>query len=372
MMLMVDSDGMWQHLIDRVALVTDAWKPQVNGVVTTWTHVRSDVEATGRTMDVIHPGTFRTIPCPRYPEIRLALFPDREVDRRLTELSPDAVHIATEGPLGLAARRWCVRNGAQYTTSFHTQFPAYLFAYARIHPRWTHRALRWFHGRGAATLVPTRSVQRELEAHGYRNVRLWTRGVDTELFKPRPRRKDVARPVQLYVGRVTREKNLRAFLELNVPGTRCVVGEGPELAALRRKFPDVQFLGYRHGEELARIYADADVFVFPSRTDTFGLVMLEAMACGVPVAAFPVTGPIDVVSEGVSGCLHEDLEQAVVSALRLCPDACRAYAETFSWQRCADLFLASLVPTHALGRTPGTTSQSTSHDLAACRTGAGM
>ena len=337
---------MVQPELQRIVLVTDAWHPQVNGVVTTWSRIRDVVSGEGRSFTVVHPELFRTIPCPRYPEIRLALFPGRKLAALLEEAAPHALHIATEGPLGNAARRWCVRRGYPFTTSFHTHFPRYLRAYAGLPPRWTHRALRWFHGRAAVTLVPTRSICDELELEGYRNLRVWTRGVDTDLFRPRhrPETATAARPVFLYVGRVTREKNLGAFLDAGLPGTKRVIGDGPELVTWQRRHRDVEFLGYRHGESLAAEYADADVFVFPSRTDTFGLVMLEAMACGVPVAAFPVAGPVDVVREGVSGCLREDLREAALAALELSREACRTYASSFSWTRCAEILLTNLAP----------------------------
>ncbi|HMN96994.1 MAG TPA: glycosyltransferase family 1 protein [Phycisphaerales bacterium] len=327
----------------RIALVTDAWKPQVNGVVTTLGHVVRELEGRGHSVQVVHPGLFRTVPCPRYPQIRLALLPGRGTAQRLDEWSPEAVHIATEGPLGIAARRWCRRRRRPFTTSWHTQFPLYLRAYAGVPEAWSYRFLRWFHGAAERTLVPTESVRRELAERGFTGVRTWTRGVEHDLFRPRPRGFfPFERPILLYAGRVAAEKNIEAFLALRHPGTKVVVGDGPILPRLRERHPDAVFTGFRHGEELARHFADADVFVFPSRTDTFGVVMLEAMACGVPVAALPVTGPRDVVREGVSGALDEDLDAAVARALRCDRAATSAYARGFSWERCADLFLENL------------------------------
>jgi glycosyltransferase involved in cell wall biosynthesis len=327
----------------RLALVTDAWLPQVNGVVRTLGHTIREVEAAGHEVTVISPAEFRTVPCPTYPEIRLALFAGREVRRRLAALDPDAIHVATEGPLGLAARNWCVRRRRGFTTAYHTQFPEYVRARAPIPLRISYAAARWFHGRAANTLVATESMQRQLEARGFRNLARWGRGVDTELFRPRDKGfLDLPRPIWLYVGRVAVEKGVEDFLRLDLPGSKLVVGDGPEAANLKRRYPDALFAGYRQGEDLAAHIAACDVFVFPSRTDTFGLVMLEAMACGVPVAAYPVTGPVDVVVDGVSGVLDEDLGRAALAALALDPAACRARALAHSWEACTRQFLAAL------------------------------
>jgi glycosyltransferase involved in cell wall biosynthesis len=327
----------------RIVIVTDAWLPQVNGVVRTLGHTIREAIAAGHEVNVVSPADFRTLPCPTYPEIRLALLPGRGIRRRLDELRPDAVHIATEGPLGLAARRWCVRHGWPFTTAYHTRFPEYVRARVPIPLRAGYAAVRWFHGRAARTLVTTPSMLRHLEARGFRNLALWGRGVDTDLF--RPRRKDfldLPRPVWLYIGRVAVEKGVEDFLKLDLPGTKLVVGDGPATAGLRARYPGAVYAGYRHGEDLAAHIAASDVFVFPSRTDTFGLVLLEAMACGVPVAAYPVTGPIDVVRNGVTGVLDEDLRAAAMAALDLDPDACRAQALQNSWEAATRQFLASL------------------------------
>ena len=329
----------------RIALATDAWRPQTNGVVTTLARTLEGLERQGHVTRTVHPSEFRTVPCPTYPEIRLALFPGVRLKRMLREFSPDAVHIATEGPLGQAARDWCLRQGMPFTTSYHTQFPQYIRARFPIPEKWSYAFLRRFHGAAQRVMVATEHIRRDLERNGFRNLAMWTRGVDLELFRPGDRNYlPGARPILLYAGRVAVEKNLEAFLGLDVPGTKYVIGGGPTLDELRARFPQVVFPGYKYGEELARHMASADVFVFPSRTDTFGLVLLEAMACGVPVAAYPVVGPIDVVEQGVSGFLHEDLAIAVRRALELDRGACRRHALGFTWERATQQFLGNLAP----------------------------
>jgi len=327
----------------RIALATDAWSPQTNGVVRTLSITVAELERAGHVIEVVHPGSFRTVPCPTYPEIRLAVFPYRELARRLDRFAPEAVHIATEGPLGLAARRWCRRRGRPFTTSYHTQFPEYVRARAPVPLALTYAHLRRFHGAGSRTLVATPSMMRQLEKRGFRNLAHWSRGVDTALFRPQPKGSlDLPRPIWLYFGRVAVEKGIEDFLALDVPGSKLVVGGGPAEIDLRARFPSVVFAGYRYGEALAALIADADVFVFPSRTDTFGLVLLEAMACGVPVAAYPVTGPIDVVSNGITGVLHENLRTAALAALALDPAACRKHALGYTWQAATRQFLGHL------------------------------
>lgn len=329
----------------KIALLTDAWFPQVNGVVRTLDHVREELEAMGHEMLVISPADFKTYPLPRYPEIRLAFRPARAMRRRLDEARPDAIHIATEGPIGWAGRRYCTKRRVPFSTSYHTQFPLYLRKYAGVPHGLTYAVFRWFHGGSQGTLVPTKSIKRELDAVGFRNVKVWTRGVNHELFHPRDRNfLQDERPIFMYVGRVAVEKNIEAFLQLDLPGTKYIVGDGPARATLERRFPRVRFVGVKHGEELARHYAAADVFVFPSHTDTFGIVMLEAMASGVPVAAYPVTGPIDVVENGVSGMVHEDLRKACLECLEIDPERCLAYARNFTWRRCAEMFRDNLAP----------------------------
>jgi glycosyltransferase involved in cell wall biosynthesis len=327
----------------RIALVTDAWLPQVNGVTTTLSRCVEEVSAAGHPVRVVSPDLFRTMPCPRYGEIRLALWPGRRFVRLLEEHDPQAIHIATEGPLGLAARRFCRRRGLPFTTSLHTKFPEYLRVYAGIPRRVTYRLMRWFHGAAERTLVPTRSMQAELEERGFSNTVQWMRAVDTELFRPRDGDfYGLPRPIFLYAGRVAAEKNIEAFLRCELPGSKVVVGDGPAKIRLEQQHPEVHWAGFRFGEDLAQHYAGADVFVFPSRTDTYGVVMLEANASGLPVAAYPVTGPIDVVQQGITGVLHEDLETACREALEVDRDSCRSFAETMSWQRCAGMLLENL------------------------------
>lgn len=329
----------------KIVIVTDAWYPQVNGVVRTYERTREQLEKLGHQVEFITPLEFRTVPLPTYPDIRLSLFPGRKLRRRLEELKPDAVHIATEGSLGLAARRWCVKRGFPYTTSFHTQFPEYVWLRTRIPLKWSYAAMRWFHGRAAAVMVATPTLHRRLSEHGFRNLVYWSRGVNTELFKPHD--KDLLRerrPIFLYIGRVAVEKNIEAFLKLDLPGTRMVVGGGPDLKMLKEKYPEAVFTGYLENGELAKHIAAADVFVFPSRTDTFGLVLIEALACGVPVAAFPVQGPIDIIENGVTGFLDEDLAQAALAALALNPEVCRQTALKYTWEACTRQFLANLNP----------------------------
>ena len=329
----------------NIAIVTDAWLPQVNGVVRTLRRTIDELGKLGHRVEVIAPDGFRTVPCPTYPEIRLALLPGREVARRLRTSAPDAVHISTEGPLGLAARRQCLRQGLPFTTAYHTRFPEYVRARAPVPLSAGYAAMRWFHGPAARTLVPTPSMLQALSDRGLRNLALWGRGVDTETFRPRGKEfLDVPRPVWLYFGRIAVEKGVEDFLRLDLPGSKLVVGDGPAAGMLRRRYPGATFAGYRHGEELAAFIAASDVFVFPSRTDTFGLVLLEAMACGIPVAAYPVTGPLDVVVPGVTGMLDEDLAAAALGALELDPADCRAHATRHSWGAATRQFVDALSP----------------------------
>ena len=336
----------------KLLLVTDAWEPQVNGVVRTLGKVTDAMRAAGHEVEVVHPGLFRTVPCPTYPEIRLALLPGRGIRRVADRFEPDALHIATEGPLGLAARRLCRKRHWPFTTSFHTRFPEYVQARCGLPAGVTYRAVRWFHGAAERMMVATPSVRAELEERGFTNCADWTRGVDTELFRPREESVlDLPRPIHACVGRVAVEKNLEAFLALDLPGSKLIVGDGPQRAELERKYPEACFTGAKFGEELARHFASADVFVFPSRTDTFGLVLLEAMASGLPVAAYPVPGPRDVLArmspEAPVGCLDEDLGRACRVAAGLAPEACRAYALGFSWRACAEIFQGHLAPIDA-------------------------
>ncbi|HWA80057.1 MAG TPA: glycosyltransferase family 1 protein [Acetobacteraceae bacterium] len=333
----------------RLLIISDAWAPQVNGVVRTLAAVAGELTAMGRAVDVIGPGEFRTLPCPTYPEIRLALFPGRALARRIEDFAPEALHIATEGPLGMAARSYARQRGLAFTTSFHTRFPEYIAARTGLPPSLTYAWLRRFHAAGSGMMVAAESLRRELAGRGFDKIRPWTRGVDFSVFRTAPREEwNLPRPIFLYVGRVAVEKNISAFLDLDLPGSKVVVGDGPQLATLRSAYPQVHFVGARRGQALAASYAGGDVLVFPSRTDTFGLVLLEALACGTPVAAFPVPGPLDVLGDnaGRVGMLDEDLGKAARAALALDRAECRAFAEKFTWRRAAEMFLANLVPMH--------------------------
>ena len=324
-------------------IVTDAWFPQTNGVVSTLAQTAAWLGRFGHEVRMITPRDFRSIACPTYPEIRLSIRPYRKVKSSILAFSPQALHIATEGPLGLSARRFCLRHGMRFTTSYHTQFPQYLRARFPIPLALSYRALRWFHGAAARCMVSTASVRLDLSARGFGNLASWRRGVDTETFKPHA--KDflaLPRPIAAYVGRVAVEKNVEAFLEMAWDGSKIIIGDGPERARLEQRYTDAMFMGYRFGEDLARHLAAADIMVFPSRTDTFGLVNLEAMACGVPVAAYPVTGPIDVIEDGVTGALDSDLAAAARRALGIDPDACRAHALKSGWDVCSREFESNL------------------------------
>jgi glycosyltransferase involved in cell wall biosynthesis len=331
----------------RIAIVSDAWRPQINGVVTTLSKTVEAAQALGYSVEVISASGMASIPCPSYPEIRLAVLPGRAIRERLTQFAPEAIHIATEGPMGLAGRGYCLSRRIPFTTSYHTQFPDYAQQRWGIPASIGYRYLRWFHRPAVRTLVGTETVRANLHARGFGHLVLWSRGVDTMLFRPEAEARRVAaaqwpRPIMLYAGRVAMEKNLEAFLGLDLPGTKLVVGDGPALAELRARYPEARFLGYRFGSELAWQMASADVFVFPSRTDTFGIVMLEAMACGLPVAAFPVQGPLDVVRQGITGVLDEDLAGAIRGALALDPAPCRAFAQMHTWERCTREFIGEL------------------------------
>ncbi len=335
--------------LSRVLIVSDAWRPQVNGVVRTLATLVRELQAMGVVAEVVGPDRFRTLPCPTYPDIRLSVLPARKLAKIVTQFRPDALHIATEGPLGMAARALAKRRGWIFTTAFHTRFPEYLRARVMVPTAISYAWLRRFHNAGHGLMVATESLSRELAGRGFRHLRSWSRGVDLTQFQPAPREAwaGLPRPVFLYVGRVAIEKNISAFLSLDLPGSKIVVGDGPQLAALKAQFPGVYFDGARHGEALSRAYAGADVMVFPSLTDTFGLVILESLACGTPVAAFPVTGPKDVLAGGGAavGAVNADLRGACLDALAHGDrDACRAYAQSYSWQACAERFFANLVP----------------------------
>jgi glycosyltransferase involved in cell wall biosynthesis len=328
----------------RLLIATDAWAPQVNGVVRTLETLGSQLVRLGHEVQFVTPDGFRTVPMPTYPEIRLALFARRAVGRVIDAFKPDAIHIATEGPLGLATRRNCMRRGMSFTTSFHTRFPEYIHARFGVPTAWAYAGLRWFHGPATAVMVATRTLERDLEQRGFKNLKLWSRGVDTDLFKPGAKDwLDLPRPVFLYVGRVAIEKSVEEFLKLDLPGSKLVVGDGPQLGELQQRYPRVRFTGPKFGHDLARLYAASDVFVFPSRTDTFGLVVLEALASGLPVAAHPVQGPVDIIGGNAKvGALSENLQEAALAALRLSPAVCRAFALEFSWEACTRQFLMNL------------------------------
>ncbi|HEU4650523.1 MAG TPA: glycosyltransferase family 1 protein [Croceibacterium sp.] len=331
----------------RIALVTDAWAPQVNGVVRTLTMVCDELRRRGHQLEVVSPDLYRSLPCPTYPEIRLALADRHGVGKRLERFAPDAIHLSTEGPLGWAARSWCLARRRSFTTAYHTQFPDYLARRTGLPAALFWPYIRRFHGPAAGIMVATETVRAQLRAQGLERLRPWSRGVDLASFGPTVAPPDLfftlPRPIQLYVGRVAVEKNIEAFLRNAHPGSKVVVGDGPALARLQAQFPAAHFVGRQTGPALAACYAGADVLVFPSRTDTFGLVMIEALACGTPVAAYPVAGPLDVLTPA-SGAMAEQLEHAIAGALRLDRGRCLAHGRGFSWEASADQFLAALEP----------------------------
>jgi glycosyltransferase involved in cell wall biosynthesis len=323
----------------RILVATDAWHPQVNGVVRTLVTTAEAAKGFGVEISFLTPESFRTFAMPSYPDLRVALPHPARIAASIEAAKPDGIHIATEGPIGWLVRRYCRKHRLPFTTSFHTRFPEYVSARSPVPEKWVWRALRAFHRPSQAVMAATPALAGELRSRGFRNVVLWSRGVDTALFHPRNVDLCLPQPVFLSVGRVAVEKNLEAFLDLVLPGTKLVVGDGPARAALERKYPDAVFLGARHGEELAEIYAASDVFVFPSKTDTFGLVLLEALASGLPVAAFPVTGPRDVIGTVPIGVLSDDLQSACKEALQIAPQDCVAFAAAHTWQASAQVFV---------------------------------
>ena len=329
----------------KIMIITDAWEPQVNGVVRTLKQTRAELIVMGHQVEMITPNAFKTIPCPTYPDISLSILPGKLVAKKIKDFAPDAMHIATEGPLGLSARAYAIKNRLPFSTAYHTRFPEYVKARVGIPLSWTYTFLRWFHGPSMAVMAPTVVVKEDLEKYGFTNVVLWSRGVDLDVFKMQDSKAlNSAHPIFLYVGRVAIEKNINAFLELDLPGSKWVVGDGPAMAGIKEKYSDINYLGVLQQHELAKVYAAADVFVFPSKTDTFGLVLLEAMACGTPVAAYPVTGPIDVLGKSSAGAMHEDLREACMQALKIPREVARAHAEKFSWRAASEQFAAHLKP----------------------------
>lgn len=328
----------------RILLVTDAWAPQVNGVVRTLETIIKKLEEKGLEIKVISPDMFRTLPLPIYPEIRLSLFPFRKLAREIESFNPDAIHISTEGPLGWAARKFCIKKGMRFTTSYHTKFPEYMNAMTKLPLSVGYKVIKKFHSSSDAVMVATKTLQKDLEERGFENIVEWTRGVDMKVFNTRQKPAlTLPKPVAVYVGRVSLEKNLEAFLEIKLPGTKLIVGDGPQLDVLKNKYPDAIFAGAKFEEDLAAHYRSGDIFVFPSRTDTFGLVMLEAMACGLPVAAYPVTGPLDVIKDSPAGCLDINLEKAIKAALKAKKKDAVSHAKKYSWEACAERFYKNLV-----------------------------
>ncbi|MEM7646849.1 MAG: glycosyltransferase family 1 protein [Pseudomonadota bacterium] len=328
----------------RILIVTDAWKPQVNGVVRTLDSTVQELSRRGHSVEMVTPLGCKTIPMPTYNEIPLVLSPKYHVHSTFENFQPEMVHIATEGPLGWSARRYCKKNNLEFTTSFHTQFPEYIYARTRIPTSVVYKILKRFHSLARRVMVTTHSMEKKLTGAGFKNLGQWARGVDTHLFKPQPRSFSSSKPKLLYVGRVAVEKNLEAFLDMKIDAMKIVVGDGPQLPILKAKYPEVLFAGPQFGQNLINYYSSADAFVFPSRTDTFGLVMLEALACGTPVAAYPVEGPIDVIQSTEVGCLDQNLKKATMAALRKSRRKCRDYALQFSWQKCTDQFFNNLRP----------------------------
>jgi len=336
----------------KILLVTDAWEPQMNGVVRTLSETVSALREVGHTVEVIAPSDgYWTMPLPTYPDIRLAPFAKKDVKRRIVDFGPEAIHIATEGPLGQAARSLCLRWGMPFTTSYHTKFPEYVKARVPFIPiSIAYNYVRKFHNSGGRTMVTTPSMVTFLEDRGFTNLAPWARGVDTKLFHPDKRfapesvYKDLLRPIFVNVGRVAIEKNIEAFLNLDLPGSKVVVGDGPQMESLKRKYPSIHFMGAKFGKDLARHFADADVFVFPSKTDTFGLVIIEAMATGTPVAAYPVTGPIDIIPGSRAGILDDDLQKAALACLDLGREHAAEHASKYSWARVSNVFFDYLTP----------------------------
>ena len=329
----------------KLAIPTDAWHPQVSGVVTKFVRVAREIEHMGHEVFFVTPDMFRTAPCPTYPQIRLALNPRRRTAELLDAFAPDYIHLATEGPIGIAARSYCLKRNYPFTTSYTTRFPEYIRLRVPIPLRLSYSVFRWFHSASSGVMVSTPAMMRELAGWGFKNLVQWTPGVDSALFSPAKRRLlEDERPIQIFVGRVAVEKSIEEFLDLNLGGTKYVVGDGPDFARLKAKYPEARFVGYKSGEELAGYFASSDVFVFPSKTDTFGLVILEALASGVPVAAYPVRGPLDILRQGETGVMEEDLGRAVMKAFAIDRAKCREYALSRGWEGSTRDFINNLAP----------------------------
>lgn len=346
---------------DRIAIVSDAWFPQINGVVRVLDTLKHHLTDRGYQVEIFAPDRFRTIPCPTYPEIPLAILPGRTLPGMLENFDPEVIHIATEGALGIAAKKWCLKNSIPFTTAYHTKFPEYVHARFGLPLSWLYGAMKKFHKESSSVLAPSPSVYRELVGKGFANVRAWSHGVDEQAFYSRGKDYlDLPRPIHMYVGRVAIEKNLEAFLKLDLEGSKVIVGSGPARDDLRKKYPDAHFFIAHGDDELSKYFSAADVFVFPSLTDTFGLTMIEALACGVPVAAFPVTGPLDVLGldkagETDVGCLDDDLVTAIERAKGKTSEACRAHALKHTWHQVTDEFLNWVQPFTSLRKRAGKT-----------------
>lgn len=329
----------------RIAILTDAWFPQVNGVVRTLNTTIGYLESWGHEILCINPQLFNKVPMPTYPDIELAIMPYGKIKSMLDDFKPEAIHLSTEGPIGWAGRRYCLKHNFPYTSTYHTRFPEYVRLRAPIPLALSYAFVKRFHGSAVHTMVATKSMRETLESRGFKNLVYWSRGVDIERFKPRAESvMDYPRPISVYLGRVAVEKNIKDFLDLNLQGTKVVIGDGPALKDLEKTYRDTIFLGYRENGDLARHLASANVMVFPSKTDTFGLVMLEAMACGVPVATYPVEGPLDVIENGLNGWMDDDLHVAVENALKVDRATCRNFAEGYSWEKCSRQFLSLIEP----------------------------
>lgn len=329
--------------MSKILIATDSWHPLINGVVTSFVYTTKELERKGHEVRLIHPGMFKTFPMPFYPEVKLSLGTGAVKDY-IEEFDPDNIHIVTEGPIGRAARAYCLKNTISFTTSLHTKFPEFIKAVIPFFPLWFgYWLLKRFHAPAKYTLVPTESVKKELEEKGFEKVEVWSRGIDTELFSPKLRDKKSNETVWAYVGRVSKEKRIEDFLDLELPGIKKVVGDGPDLERLKLKYKNnknIRFLGYRKGKELAKEYACSDVMVFPSKSDTFGNVIIESMSCGTPVAAYPVTGPIDIIKNGLNGHMHENLQEACILALKCNRSSTRLHVENnYDWEVATNQFI---------------------------------